>query len=142
MDTRRFSECDRSALRRIYLQSRMHSFEWLDSSSFTDSDFDRDTEGETIWVAADGNNPVGFVSVWESENFIHNLFVHPDVFGQGVGSCLLNECLKHIGRPAVLKCVTQNTKAKDIYLSKGWQVVSEEEGPDGNYQLMHFDDET
>ncbi len=141
MDTRLFAESDRCALRELYLATRIHGFGWIDSSLFRADDFDRDTEGELIWVATFSHNSVGFISVWEPENFIHNLFVHPKVAGQGVGSALLNKCLNHIGRPAVLKCVAQNTKARDFYLSKGWKIVSDGDGPDGKYLLMHFDDE-
>ncbi len=94
MDTRLFAESDRCALREIYLESRMQAFGWMDSSLFRLDDFDRDTEGEIIWVAHQATNPVGFISAWEPENFIHNLFVHPKVAGQGVGSALLNECLR------------------------------------------------
>ena len=142
MDTRLFNESDRKALREIYLQSRMHAFDWMDSYLFKADDFDRDTEGEIIWVATNGTNPVGFISVWEPDNFIHHLFVHPKVKGQGIGSALLNECLNNIGRPAALKCKQQNIKARDFYLSKGWKKVSDGNGPDGKYLLMQFDENT
>ena len=142
MDTRLFVESDRFALREIYLESRMHAFDWIGGALFSADDFDRDTEGEIIWVATCDARPVGFISVWEPANFIHNLFVHPNFVGKGAGSALLNECLNHIGRPAVLKCGAQNTKARDFYLSKGWKIVSDGDGPDGEYLLMHFDDET
>lgn len=142
MDTRPFAESDRFALREIYLQARIHAFDWMDGTLFRADDFDRDTEGEIIWVATNVTDPVGFISVWEPKNFIHNLFVHPKVIGKGVGSALLNECLKHIGRPASLKCGTQNIKARDFYLSKGWHIVSNGKGPDGKYHLMHYDDKT
>jgi GNAT superfamily N-acetyltransferase len=120
----------------------MYAFGWMDSSLFRADDFDRDTEGEIIWVAISDNEPVGFISVWEPENFIHNLFVHPKVIRQGFGSALLDECLNHIGRPAVLKCASKNIRARDFYVSKGWGTVSEADGPDGKYLLMHFDEET
>ncbi len=74
MDTRLFSECDRNALRKIYLHSRKHAFDWMDSSLYKEDDFDRDTEGEKIWVATNGSKPVGFISVWEPDNFIHHLY--------------------------------------------------------------------
>jgi len=142
MMIRKFVESDRCALREIYFESRKHAFGWMDASLFTLEDFDYDTEGEVIWVATHTNTPVGFVSIWEPENFIHNLFVHPEAIGQGVGTELLNACLKRIGRPATLKCVKSNSKARRFYLSRGWIVVSEGEGPDGKYELMQFEDET
>ena len=77
MDTRLFAESDRCALREIYLESRTQAFGWMDSSLFSADDFDRDTEGEGIWVATHATGLVGFISAWEPGNFIHNLFVHP-----------------------------------------------------------------
>ncbi len=142
MDTRLFGESDRKALREIYLKARIHAFVWRDSSLYREDDFDRDTKGEKIWVAANATNPVGFISVWEPENFIHHLFVHPKATGQGIGSALLKKCLHNIGRPAALKCDDQNSKARDFYLSKEWKKISVGNGPDGKYLLMHFDGKT
>lgn len=112
----------------------------MDKSLFNLNDFDRDTDGECIWVATVNNFPVGFISVWLADNFIHNLFVHPSNVGQGIGSALLSESLKKIGRPASLKCLLKNMSARDFYLSQGWKIVSHGEGPDGEYQLMQFDE--
>jgi len=112
----------------------------MDPSGLKAGDFDRDTKGEKIWVVTDSMHPIGFISVWEPENFIHNLFVHPKLFGRGIGTALLKECLQNIGRPAALKCSETNSVAKDFYLSKGWRVVSDGSGPDGKYLLMHYED--
>jgi len=136
--TRLFAESDRVDLREIYLRSRLRAFGWIDGSSFRLDDFDKSTEGETIWVALRDAKLVGFVSVWTAENFLHNLFVHPDELGQGIGSLLLRESLNNIGRPAVLKCDLQNTAARDFYLSKEWVIDSQGDGPKGRYLLMHF----
>lgn len=141
MDIRLFSESDRRDLQEIYLETRTHAFNWINSKLFKADDFDRDTEGEIIWVATRSTRLLGFVSVWKPENFIHNLFVRPDAARQGVGSALLDECLNNIGRPVVLKCGVQNYKARDFYLAKGWRTASEGEGADGKYLLMHFDNE-
>ena len=50
------------------------------------------------------------------------------------------ESLEKIGRPASLKCLLKNKRARDFYLSQGWKIVSHGEGPDGEYQLMQFDE--
>ena len=139
IETRIFNEKDRGALREIYFESRINAFTWLDNSLFNKNDFDSDTDGECIWVATVNGKPVGFISVWEPENFIHNLFVHPSSTGGGIGSALLNVCLKKIGRPARLKCLEKNIDARNFYLSKGWKIVSYGDGPEGKYQLMHLD---
>jgi len=130
---------DTPALRRIYLETRRQAFDWADSAQFKLEDFDNDTAGERIWVATgDSDAPIGFVAVWMPEHFIHHLYVAPGMAGQGAGSALLSECLTHTGRPAALKCVSRNVKARDFYKAQGWQVVSEEDGPGGKYLLMHF----
>ena len=139
LETRFFTENDRGALREIYFESRINAFNWMDDSLFNLNDFDRDTDAECIWVAIVNGEPVGFISVWEPDNFLHNLFVHPSSTGRGVGSALLKVCLEKIGRPAKLKCLEKNTNAKNFYLSKGWEIISYGDGPDGQYQLMEFD---
>lgn len=139
IETRFFTEKDRGALQEIYFESRKSAFDWLDNFSFKKNNFDRDTDGECIWVATVKDKPVGFISAWEPENFIHNLFVHPSNIGMGVGSVLLHVCLEKIGRPASLKCLEKNIGARNFYLSKGWKIVSSCNGPDGQYQLMQFD---
>ena len=139
IETRFFTEKDRCALQKIYLESRKNTFDWMDDSLFNANDFDRDTDGECIWVATIENHPIGFISAWEPENFIHNLFVHPSNTGKGVGSALLRACLNKIGRPASLKCLGENIGARNFYLSKGWKIVSYGDGPDGKYQLMKID---
>lgn len=82
MAVRRFIERDRDGLRDLYIEYRRSAFSWLDSESLNLSDLDRDTEGEEIWVAEIEGSVVGFVSVFEAESFIHNLFVRPGWFGR------------------------------------------------------------
>ncbi len=100
MNIRKFTESDRCTLQEVYLESRKRYFTWLDTSTFLLNDFDRDTEDEIIWVATDTNRPIGFISVWRPDNFIHNLFIAPDFIGRGFGTELLKKCLSRIGKPA------------------------------------------
>lgn len=139
IETRLFNEKDRDALREIYFESRINAFTWLDNSLFNKNDFDSDTDGECIWVATVENQPVGFISAWVPDNFIHNLFINSSNLSKGIGSALLDACLKKIGRPARLKCLENNIGARNFYLFKGWEIVSSGEGPDGKYQLMQLD---
>lgn len=135
-DIRLFKESDRHLLRVLYLASRQHAFPWMEGASFQLEDFDRDTAGELILVAYQDENPVGFVSAWEPERFIHNLFVRPDAIGRGIGSALLERCLTNIGRPATLKCVPRNIRARDFYLAKGWRIAAEHHDSEDPYLLM------
>jgi len=133
---RRFTENDREGLRQIYLESRQDTFNWLTSSSLSLSDFDRDTTGEVIWVAEQEGSVVGFVSVDEDDNFIHNLFIAPKWMGHGFDSALLETCLQCIGRPARLKCVAENINALTFYLSRGWYKTGEGVSEDGKFYVL------
>jgi len=137
MVIREFVEEDRSALQHIYLLSRRESFTWLDLASSTLADFDRHTPGEKIWLCESQAEIVAFISVDVTENYIHHLFVLPEHIGEGYGSALLTECLKHIGRPAMLKCLARNTRALKFYERSGWRTIAMGTDPlDRDYHLM------
>lgn len=136
---RPFMEADREVLSRIYLESRQDTFTWLNSAAFCLSDFDRDTAGEAIWVAERQGTLVGFVSVDEDDNFVHNLFVATQWLGHGIGSQLLATSLANIGSPARLKCLVGNTRAIAFYQTKGWQKVGEGVSDDGKYVVLEME---
>ena len=46
-------------LRQLYLDSRSATFTWQDTTVFELSDFERDTDGEQIWVAVEGSEVLG-----------------------------------------------------------------------------------
>lgn len=129
---------DADELASLYLRARRHYFHWLDRDSISEADFSRDTSGERVWVAELDTMVVGFISAWESENYIHNLFVDVKFSRRGIGTALLNTCLDNIGRPARLKCVAENYPALDFYHFQGWQTIAEAMGSDGEYQLMQY----
>ncbi len=127
---------DLPVVKDIYLHTRAEKFHWLNKADLHVDDFERDTEGERIWVAELEGQVVGFVSAWEPDNFIHQLFVMPEFSGKHIGSALLTVCLDSIGRPAQLKCVSANTDALGFYQAKGWQTIARGVSSDGEYQLM------
>lgn len=136
MTIREFRETDTHSLRQVYFDTRQHAFSWENDGSITLGDFDKNTEGEKIWVYELSNKVIGFVSVWEPEDFIHHLFVLPEYSRHGYGSQLLETCMANIGRPASLKCVSQNKNALAFYQSKGWLTISTGISSDIEYQLM------
>lgn len=138
MSVREFRKEDINSLRNIYLETRKQAFSWLNGGSLELKDFDRDTEGERIWVYEMPKGIAGFVSVWEPDNFIHHLFVLPEFYKQGYGSQLLDACMLNINKPIRLKCVSQNIHALEFYRSKGWRTISKGVSADGEYQLMEF----
>ncbi|QGJ71401.1 N-acetyltransferase [Planctomycetales bacterium 10988] len=129
---------DLPALRIIYLQTRQETFTWLNTSKFQLSDFDRDTEGEVIWVALQDGKAVGFLGCWEPENFIHHLYVLRKARKEGIGKALLSTCLKSLIGPVQLKCSKENHHAFQFYQHLGWQVIGENTNEEGAYYLMEF----
>uniref|UniRef100_UPI000E0AF462 GNAT family N-acetyltransferase n=1 Tax=Vibrio cholerae TaxID=666 RepID=UPI000E0AF462 len=90
MEIKEFSACNLESLRKLYLDSRRDSFPCLKADSFRIEDFDRDSQGERIWLSEVLGNVAGFISIWEPDKFIHHLYVATEYQGQGVGLMLLN----------------------------------------------------
>lgn len=133
---REFLESDREALRELFVAARSAAFSWVSPDDHKLEDFDRFTEGERILVAVEANRPIGFASIWEPDSFLHNLFIHPEFQGQGVGQILLAYCDQYFMDTPTLKCLKSNQRAQQFYQSQGWTVLSEEEDPCGSYFLM------
>jgi GNAT superfamily N-acetyltransferase len=135
---------DYGALRALYLLSRQTTFVWLAPEAFKLSDFDADVAGERVWVAHADGRIVGFASVWERENFLHTLFVHPDFLRCGIGTALLEACLStraaNAGSPVAmtLKCLAQNLTALDFYAARGWSRIGGGDSPEGDFVLLRF----
>jgi ribosomal protein S18 acetylase RimI-like enzyme len=129
---------DTTELQFVYLETRREKFNWLDCEEVSAGDFERDTEGEKVWVAEKEGRVVGFVAVWEPDHFIHHLFILPSFAGQRIGSELLATCLGVIGRPAQLKCLSANVEALSFYRAKGWRTIEMGESSDGEYHLMQL----
>jgi len=129
---------DRPFLRTLYLRARKISWPWADSSDWQLEDFDAATLNEQVWVAEIDGHRVGFASVWESDNFLHNLFVDPDWQGHGVGTALLKQVQSTFTSTGALKCLIQNATALHFYHQHGWHTEARGVSPDGDYWLLHF----
>jgi len=136
IEIREFAEADRGSLRALFLASRNAAFAWVPAGTHKDEDFDVATKGERILVAAHQRDIIGFASIWEPDNFLHHLFVHPLFLRCGVGKTLLLSCNKYFCGTPTLKCLKANESARQFYLSQGWSVRHEADGPDGRYLLM------
>lgn len=139
LNTRPYQLKDRSYLREIYLASRTATFTWESPKQYQLEDFDQATENEVIWVATVGERPMGYISWWPPQNFIHHLFVDPHFTRRGIGRSLLQSSLAHMGRPATLKCVQRNEPAIAFYVSQGWRIDSTGQSSEGQYFVMVFD---
>lgn len=70
-----FRNQDLKALQNIFLEERKRTFTWQDISQFELEDFIKQTQGEYILTAFWNDIPVGFISIWMPNNFIHHLYV-------------------------------------------------------------------
>lgn len=133
---RPFTESDRASLEAIYGACRTDAA-WLPPAVKQSSDFSRDTEGETILVAAGPNDePEGFISVWEPEGFIHHLYVRSCSQRKGIGEALLHALQVRMPKPWRLKCVRANVEASLFYQKQGWKEVSSGVSEDGAFALL------
>ncbi|MGF1742419.1 GNAT family N-acetyltransferase [Vibrio profundum] len=137
MEIKEYQDKYHGELSEIYLESRKSTFTWLDTSAFSTSDFNKDTQGERILVAFSGGQMVGFISIWEPENFIHHLYVSTDSHSQGIGSELLKS-VKSTYEDLSLKCMVNNKAAIRFYESKGFARESKERDSQGEYYLMKY----
>jgi len=139
MNIRIATELDYPELRHIYLESRRKRFHWAKAEDLKLEDFDKDTEEELIIIAEEDSRILGFASLYLPENFIHNLFVHPDIFGKGVGARLVTAAIDKMNKPIRLKCVSENQKALSFYENNGWKRVVEEGEPGEKYWVMIYE---
>ena len=132
---RPFEERDTQTLAAIYLECRSEA-DWLPAAA-KQSDFARDTEGEAMFVAVGSNDdPVGFVSVWEPDAFIHHLYVRTPSRQEGIGTQLLESLHVRLPKPWRLKCLRANDRAFAFYLRRGWLEISSGVGDDGPYAVL------
>ncbi|MDR6759457.1 ribosomal protein S18 acetylase RimI-like enzyme [Mycoplana sp. BE70] len=125
---------DMPALRELFLQSRQAAFNWELASARTLLDFDSETEGERQMVALDGKRLIGFISIWEADDFIHHLHVHPQFLRRGIGRALLHALPGWYTKPYRLKCVSLNNAALAFYRNNGFRPVGS--GVADNYEYV------
>ncbi|MGP6378847.1 GNAT family N-acetyltransferase [Yersinia bercovieri] len=141
IEIRLYQESDRPFLRTLYLASRRDAFSWRDGECFHLEDFDRATLGETILVAIDGDQHLGFASIFIEESFLHNLFVDPAAQHLGAGKALLLAAHALFTRHGSLKCLEKNQRALAFYQKQGWVAIATGKSIDGDYILMHWHNE-
>jgi GNAT superfamily N-acetyltransferase len=138
---RQYQESDRPFLRTLYLASRKAAFTWLNVERFRLEDFDRSTIGETVLVAVDGDQHLGFASIFMEESFLHNLFIDPVVQQAGTGKALLQAAQQRFASHGSLKCLAKNQHALAFYQKQGWVAIATGISNDGEYILMHWHNE-
>ena len=70
---------------------------------FQIGDYQKSTADDEVWVAEEDGKIAGFLSIYPADNFIHNLFVHPDHQGRDIGGRLLQTAESKLAHPMTLK---------------------------------------
>lgn len=97
------------------------------------------TLGEKIYTAFADEKIVGFISIWEEENFIHNIFVLKKYRQIGIGRKLLRKIDENYKRPFTLKCLKANKKALKFYFLNNWQIKDLGRSNEGDYYLLELE---
>lgn len=117
------TEHDTKALEELFLITRQATFTTRPPQAFKLSDYGTSVEGEEVWIAENDAAVVGFISLWLQDNFIHNLFVHPEWQKQGVGSALLKKAEERLPRTIELKIAMDGLNACQFYEKKGFVCI-------------------
>ena len=125
-------------LRTIFLKERQRTFTEQDTSEFKLEDFDKQTQGEYILSALIDDIPVGFISIWMPNNFLHHVYVDNESQGKNIGTQLLKAAIQKTAFPITLKCLVSNTKAINFYLRKGFVEKSRGQSGNGTYILFEL----
>ncbi len=137
ISVRQATRHDWPALQRLFLLSRCHTFTWLNVTDFRLTDLEKQTEGETIWLAHDPQGELaGFIAVWMPDHFIHHLHVAPARQGYGVGKMLLQALPGWQEHGYRLKCLTLNRNALAFYAASGFVTMGEGISDEGAYRLL------
>jgi len=127
---------DAADIQRIF-ERTLREADWLPKGADPDTDFLRNSGGETVYVGLSPQGEVaGFLSLYTPGKFIHHLYVEAGRQRQGVGVALLNSLESWLPKPWRLKCVTINTPARAFYARCGWVETETAMGSQGEYVLL------
>lgn len=146
INIRKFIESDREALKAITVLCfdgvsidqnvhkavgpiRGHDWRWR-KVRHIDADIAANADG--IFVAADGERPVGYITTTLDRDAgigrIPNLAVHPDYQGQGLGRRLIEAALNHMRKEgldiAKIETLAQNDVGSSFYPRMGFREVA------------------
>lgn len=131
-------DIDLPHLRELFLNERRRTFTEQDISKFELDDFDKQTQGEYILIALVDNIPVGFISIWMPNNFIHHLYIDVQHQGKNLGTELLKAAIQKTAFPITLKCLVSNKNAIAFYTKKGFLQKSRGNSSNGSYILFEL----
>lgn len=126
---------DTPQLETLFQLSRQKTFTSRPEDEFQIGDYAKSVEEDEVWVAEENGDVVGFVCTYPADNFVHNLFVHPDDQGKGIGSRLLQTAEANLLIPMTLKITMDNIKACVFCEKHDWHQVSVYEDAEEPYIL-------
>ncbi len=129
---------DYEALKKLFLEERKRTFSWLDTSEYQLDDFEKQTQGEYILTALIDDIPVGFISIWKPNNFIHHLYVDQNHQGKKIGTELIKGAIAVVKLPLTLKCLENNTKAVEFYKKIGFAEKGKGDSANGTYIIFEL----
>lgn len=139
MHIRKTKPEDRAELEILYLITRQAAFLEVSSDKFKIEDYQNAVADDDIWVAQENGALMGFVSISPANNLVHNLFVHPQCQGRGVGAALLQVAEQNLARPMILKVSMDNLKVCPFYEKHGWYEVTVVDDAEYSYTLFRKD---
>ena len=110
---------DIEQLEKLFLLTRIYNFTSRPIDHFQIGDYADSVKDDQVWLGERNNIIVGFVSIYLADNFIHNLFVHPNFQQGGIGSMLLKKARSNLQKPMTLKIAIDNLKACSFYEKHG-----------------------
>jgi ribosomal protein S18 acetylase RimI-like enzyme len=135
---REANSTDISQLQKLFLIVRQKTFTWRDNSFFSLKDYEDYVLNEKVLVAEIEKSVIGFISIFEADDFIHNLYIHPDFQGRGAGQLLLKNIIYLNDNPKTLKVEIPNKKAQLFYEKFGFKKISSHENEEIPYYLYKF----
>lgn len=138
-EIRKYRETDIGDVFAIYIHSREEG-SFLQRAEVGLDSFVQLIEDEDLYLAIENEAPVGFVSVFAEQSFIHHLYVLPQYQRRGFGKALMNHIGNKYEHPLSLKCEKENKLAVSFYKKSGWKVFKTGSEIDGTeYILMTLD---
>ena len=122
-------------LERLFLLTRQSTFTTCPNNKFKIGDYEKSTAEDDTWIAEENGIIIGFVSIYSDDNFIHNLFIHPESQRKGVGRRLLQVAEKNLSSTMTMKIAMDNQKVCPFYKKYGWSEISRHSGAEEPYIL-------
>jgi len=126
------SETDWKGLARVYNLARA-KVSCFSSGELSLQQFKSISSNEEIQLATEGEEVIGFVSIWPPERFVHHLYVQPDFQNKGVANTLIEAGIARYGLPLTLKSLVANTIACKFYEKNNWVILGTGYGSEGAY---------